>query len=79
MLADQAGACRPDTDTPFVSKSDAVKRLLRYHVMEDRGLSQQDLNAADDMFSASAGHLLDKFRVMKDKYKYLLLLDSTVS
>ncbi|KAL0277375.1 UNVERIFIED_CONTAM: hypothetical protein PYX00_004690 [Menopon gallinae] len=76
MRTDQAGATMPDTRTPFLSKSDACKRLIRYHVMDEKALSPQDLAAADDMFEATAQHLLDKFRVMKEKYKYLLMLES---
>ncbi|KAK6621803.1 hypothetical protein RUM44_001610 [Polyplax serrata] len=76
MRTDQAGATMPDTKTPFLSKSDACKRLIRYHVMDEKALSPQDLATADDIFEATAQHLLDKFRVMKEKYKYLLMLES---
>lgn len=69
----------PDTCTPFQSTSDACKRLIRYHVFNEQLLSQQDLEKADEFFEATAKHLLDKFRQMLNKYRYLLLMESMVS
>jgi hypothetical protein len=79
LKTDQGGACMPDTCTPFQSTSDACKRLIRYHVFNEQLLSQQDLEKADEFFEATAKHLLDKFRQMLNKYRYLLLMESMVS
>jgi hypothetical protein len=79
LKTDQGGACMPDTYTPFQSTSDACKRLIRYHVFNEQLLSQQDLEKADEFFEATAKHLLDKFRQMMNKYRYLLLMESMVS
>ncbi|XP_068082122.1 serine-rich adhesin for platelets [Anabrus simplex] len=76
LKTDQAGASMPDTQTPFSSTSDACKRLIRYHVFNEQVLSQQDLEKADEIFEATAKHLLDKFRQMMNKYRYLLLMES---
>ncbi|XP_069693632.1 mucin-2-like isoform X3 [Periplaneta americana] len=76
LKTDQGGACMPDTSTPFQSTSDACKRLIRYHVFNEQLLSQQDLEKADEFFEATAKHLLDKFRQMMNKYRYLLLMES---
>ncbi|KAJ9582980.1 hypothetical protein L9F63_022665 [Diploptera punctata] len=76
LKTDQSGACMPDTSTPFQSTSDACKRLIRYHVLNEQLLSQQDLEKADEFFEATAKHLLDKFRQMMHKYRYLLLMES---
>lgn len=69
----------PDTQTPFSSTNDACKRLIRYHVYNEQVLSQQDLEKADEIFEATAKHLLDKFRQMMNKYRCLLLMESMVS
>ena len=79
LKTDQGGACMPDTRTPFQSTNDACKRLIRYHVFNEQLLSQQDLEKADEFFEATAKHLLDKFRQMMNKYRYLLLMESMVS
>uniref|UniRef100_A0A8D8VE04 Protein FAM193A n=1 Tax=Cacopsylla melanoneura TaxID=428564 RepID=A0A8D8VE04_9HEMI len=73
---DILGATRPDTRTPFTSVSDAVKRLVRYHCLDDPVLSERDLSKADEIFEATAQHLLDKKAQMINKYKYLLIKES---
>lgn len=79
MRADRAGATAPDTNTPFASISDACKRLVRYHCLDDQVLSERDLEKADEIFEATARHLLDKNAQMLNKYNYLLLMESMVS
>ncbi|RZF49214.1 hypothetical protein LSTR_LSTR010944 [Laodelphax striatellus] len=76
LNADKAGASGPDTGTPFAGKSDACKRLVRYHCFDDPVLSQRDLEKADEFFEATARHLLDKNAQMLNKYNYLLLMES---
>lgn len=79
IFKDQQGATQPDTSTPFLSKSDAVKRLLRYHTLNEPVLSEKDLEKADEIFEATSQHLLDKKSQMLNKYRYLLWMDSMVS
>ncbi|KAG8226238.1 hypothetical protein J437_LFUL006340 [Ladona fulva] len=76
LRTDQAGALNPDVHTPFSGKADACKRLVRYHVLNERVLSARDLDKADEIFEATARHLLDKFSQMTAKYRYLLLMES---
>ncbi|KAI5701669.1 hypothetical protein M8J75_011936 [Diaphorina citri] len=76
LSRDVLGATRPDTRTPFTSVSDAVKRLVRYHCLDDPVLSERDLAKADEIFEATAQHLLDKKSQMINKYKYLLVKES---
>lgn len=78
MQADRQGALAPDTKTPFLSKSDAVKRLIRYHTMNEPVLSEKDLAKADELFEQTAKHLLDKKNHMYNKYTFLILKESTV-
>ncbi|XP_073974926.1 uncharacterized protein isoform X2 [Rhodnius prolixus] len=77
MQADRQGALAPDTKTPFLSKSDAVKRLIRYHTMNEPVLSEKDLAKADELFEQTAKHLLDKKNHMYNKYTFLILKEST--
>ncbi|XP_046400800.1 trithorax group protein osa-like isoform X3 [Ischnura elegans] len=76
LRTDQAGALNPDVHTPFADRADACKRLVRYHVLNERVLSARDLDKADEIFEATARHLLDKFSQMTAKYRYLLLMES---
>lgn len=78
LRTDQGGATQPDTKTPFSSRADACKRLVRYHVFNEKMLSHKDLEKADEFFEATARHLLDKFEQMVHKYQYLLLMESQV-
>uniref|UniRef100_A0A1B6J695 GLTSCR protein conserved domain-containing protein n=1 Tax=Homalodisca liturata TaxID=320908 RepID=A0A1B6J695_9HEMI len=74
--ADRQGATAPDVNTPFASTSDAVKRLVRYHCLDEPVFSESDLSKADEIFEATARHLLDKNAQMLNKYNYLLLMES---
>ncbi|XP_065220592.1 mucin-5AC-like [Planococcus citri] len=73
---DQRGATQPDTHSPFSSTSDACKRLLRYHCLDEPILSEKDLEKADEIFEATAKHLLDKNAQMLNKYSYLICKES---
>lgn len=79
LNTDQNGAIKPDIHTPFKDKADACKRLIRYHCFDQPVLSTKDLNKADEIFELTARHFIDKFARMVDKYRYLLLKESTVS
>ncbi|XP_050470259.1 mucin-4-like isoform X4 [Bombus huntii] len=76
LKIDQNGAINPDVNTPFLSKRDACKRLVRYHCLNEQVLSSKDLAKADEMFEETAKHLLSKFNSMMNKYTYLLLMES---
>lgn len=79
MSTDQNGAMNPDITTPFANKADACKRLVRYHCYNQPVLSQKDLNKADEIFELTARHFIEKFKMMVNKYKFLLLKESMVS
>lgn len=76
MQADRQGALNPDCKTPFLSKSDAVKRLIRYHTLNEPVLSEKDLAKADELFEQTAKHLLDKKNHLYNKYTFLILKES---
>ncbi|XP_020712037.2 serine-rich adhesin for platelets isoform X2 [Athalia rosae] len=76
LKIDQNGAINPDVNSPFTSKSDACKRLIRYHCFNEQVLSSKDLAKADEIFEETAKHLLSKFNSMMNKYTYLLLMES---
>lgn len=76
MQADRQGALNPDCKTPFMSKSDAVKRLIRYHTMNEPVLSEKDLAKADELFEQTAKHLLDKKNHLYNKFTFLILKES---
>ncbi|XP_011156187.1 mucin-17 isoform X1 [Solenopsis invicta] len=76
LKMDQNGATNPDMNTPFTSKRDACKRLVRYHCMNEQVLGPKDLTKADEIFEETAKHLLSKFSSMINKYTYLLLMES---
>lgn len=78
LKIDQNGAINPDVNTPFLSKRDACKRLVRYHCLNEQVLSSKDLAKADEIFEETAKHLLSKFNSMMNKYTYLLLMESMV-
>lgn len=77
--SDRQGALGPDANAPFADNSDAVRRLVRYHCLDEPVFSESDLHKADEIFEATARHLLDKNAQMLNKYKYLLLMESMVS
>ena len=79
LKIDQHEALNPDVNTPFTSKRDACKRLLKYHCLNESVLSEKDLAKADELFEETAKHLLNKFSAMKCKFQYLLMMESTVS
>lgn len=79
IAADQLGATNPDVVTPFSSASDAVKRLSRYHCLNEAVLSERDLELADEIFESTAKQMLDKKTSLFNKYRYLLFKESMVS
>ena len=77
LRTDQGGACDPDTHTPFKNVFDATKRLIRYHVFNER--RPVDLHESDAQFQLHAEALMKKKKAMEYKYQSLLIKDSMVS
>ena len=55
---DQQEAVNPNYKTPFRSKEDACKRLLRYHVFDDTDIDSDELRELDDDFEIKSEFLL---------------------
>jgi len=77
LKTDQNGAVAPDYKTPFKNKSNACKRLIRYHVYHDLDPSPDEMDKDEDEFESKAELLFTKFQQMMNKYQYLLLMEST--
>ncbi len=75
---DQNEAVTPNYRTPFRSKEDACKRLLRYHVFDELDESPKEMMEAEEAFETRAEGLLSKYRGMLNKYHYLLGLENMV-
>ena len=76
---DQNEAVNPKYKTPFSSKEDACKRLLRYHVFDELDESPEEMFDAEEKFEAKAVTHIRKYRSMLDKYHFLLTQESMVS
>lgn len=74
---DQHEAVNPNYRNPFISKDDAIKRLMRYHVFDEPGLSLEEWNQSEDNFEKKSISLLGKYHSMLSKYHILLLQEST--
>lgn len=77
LKTDQSGAIAPDCKTPFKNKSNACKRLVRYHVFHELGPTPKELEKEEEDLESHAQQLLSKFHQMINKYHYLLLMEST--
>jgi len=77
MKKDQQEAVNPNYKTPFRSKDDTCKRLLRYHVFDEKDSPLSDLIKADEGFSRKSDQLVSKYHSMLSKYHVLLLQEST--
>ena len=77
MKKDQQEALNPSYKIPFRNKDDACKRLLRYHVFDERDAPVSDLMKADAGFARKSDQLLSKYHSMLSKYHLLLLKEST--
>ncbi len=76
---DQNEALNPNYRLPFKSKEDACKRLLRYHVFHELDDSPESQNHQDEVYEENSSVLLNRYRMMLDKYHYLLIHESMVS
>ena len=77
LRKDQQEAVNPNYKTPFRSREDACKRLLRYHVYNEPLMDEAELAAADAEFERSAESLVARYQVNLSKYHLLLLDEST--
>lgn len=75
LQRDQAHAVTPDK-SQFRSLSDAVQRLLSYHVCQGSVPTEEDLKKVDDEFETVATQLLKRTQAMLNKYRFLLLEDA---
>uniref|UniRef100_A0A0K2UW65 Putative LOC100679230 [Nasonia vitripennis] n=1 Tax=Lepeophtheirus salmonis TaxID=72036 RepID=A0A0K2UW65_LEPSM len=73
---DQNEAVNPNIKTPFRSKEDACKRLLRYHVFHELDPDPEKVVDEEVAFSVKSKNLLNKYKDMREKYHYLLLQES---
>merc|ERR1719319_1584114 len=74
---DKQEAVNPNYKTPFRSKDDTYKRLLRYHVFDETDSPLSDLIKADEGFSRKSYQLVSNYHSMLSKYHVLLLQEST--
>lgn len=75
LQRDQAHAVTPDK-SQFRSLSDAVQRLLSYHVCQGSMPTDEDLKKVDNEFETVATQLLKRTQAMLNKYRCLLLEDA---
>ncbi|XP_044243156.2 BRD4-interacting chromatin-remodeling complex-associated protein-like isoform X2 [Ursus arctos] len=75
LQRDQAHAVTPDK-SQFRSLSDAVQRLLSYHVCQGSMPTEEDLRKVDNEFETVATQLLKRTQAMLNKYRCLLLEDA---
>ncbi|XP_074253913.1 BRD4-interacting chromatin-remodeling complex-associated protein-like isoform X2 [Saimiri boliviensis] len=75
LQRDQAHTVTPDK-SPFRSPSDAVQRLLSYHVCQGSMPTEEDLRKVDNEFETVATQLLKRTQAMLNKYRCLLLEDA---
>ena len=73
---DQKEATQPNYKTPFRSREDTVKRLLRYHVYYEPDTSEQEMREAEAEFERTSERLLDRYQVNLSKYHLLMLEES---
>ncbi|KAM4834754.1 BRD4-interacting chromatin-remodeling complex-associated protein-like isoform 2-T4 [Thomomys bottae] len=75
LQRDQAHSVTPDK-SQFRSLSDAVQRLLSYHVCQGSTPTEEDLKKVDNEFETVATQLLKRTQAMLNKYRCLLLEDA---
>ncbi|XP_033752150.1 BRD4-interacting chromatin-remodeling complex-associated protein-like isoform X2 [Pecten maximus] len=76
LSKDQDNALKPDTKTPFRSRRDTYRRLLRYHVFQCKSPPDDLMEKDHEMFKSVAAGLLHKKQKMFDKFRLLLLKES---
>lgn len=73
---DQNQAVKPNTKMPFRSRGDACRRLLRYHVFQQYGPSQDEFDRFDGYMEDIADELLKKKDRMFEKFRQLLFQET---
>ncbi|XP_069132388.1 BRD4-interacting chromatin-remodeling complex-associated protein-like [Argopecten irradians] len=76
LSKDQDNALKPDTKTPFRSRRDTYRRLLRYHVFQCKSPPEGLMEKDHEVFKNVAAGLLHKKQKMFDKFRLLLLKES---
>ncbi|XP_055677933.1 mucin-2 isoform X2 [Lutzomyia longipalpis] len=77
LAVDQEGCTNPDAKTPFHSKEDAIKRLIRYHCTYGDGENEEEVQSEMEAFEKTANQFQDQFNGMINKYQLLLMKEST--
>ncbi|XP_055373905.1 mucin-2 isoform X2 [Condylostylus longicornis] len=74
LEVDQLACVKPDYVTPFQSKEEAVKRLIRYHCVYQ---NDEEFQSDDDYeLEKAAMKFQDEFENLSNKYKQLILKES---
>ncbi|XP_058476276.1 BRD4-interacting chromatin-remodeling complex-associated protein-like [Solea solea] len=75
LVRDHAGVHTPDR-RQFTSVSDALQRLLPYHVFQGAPPGQYEFSQVDDEFEVVATQVLKRTQAMVNKYRRLLLVEA---
>ncbi|XP_040885436.1 BRD4-interacting chromatin-remodeling complex-associated protein-like [Toxotes jaculatrix] len=75
LRKDHAGVQTPDRRR-FTSVSDALQRLLPYHVFQGAPPSQDEFSQVDEEFEAVATQVLNRTQSMVNKYRRLLMVEA---
>ncbi|XP_022105919.1 BRD4-interacting chromatin-remodeling complex-associated protein-like isoform X2 [Acanthaster planci] len=76
LAQDQASAEKADTKKPFTTASKAIKRLLPFHLCQDKTATDKQLALTDEIFETKCIGLMEKKQRMLDKYQLLLYNES---
>ncbi|KAL5006234.1 hypothetical protein ScPMuIL_015040 [Solemya velum] len=76
LSKDQSLALKPDMLQPFTSPWDACRKLLRYHVFQERLPRRESLIKSEKNFVTKAEELMKRKDAMFSKYQQLLLEES---
>ncbi|XP_034049188.1 BRD4-interacting chromatin-remodeling complex-associated protein-like [Thalassophryne amazonica] len=75
LRKDHAFVANPDRGR-FTSVSDALQRLLPFHVFQGAPPSQEEFSQVDEEFALSATQVLKRTQSMVNKYRRLLLVEA---
>ncbi|XP_042901781.1 BRD4-interacting chromatin-remodeling complex-associated protein [Parasteatoda tepidariorum] len=76
LAKDQNASLNPDLKTPFLSKADACRRLLSYHVYNSKLPSLAECDNADEAFEKATKQCFTNMKILRSKYHLLLLKES---
>lgn len=63
----------PDTETPFVTKQDAISRLLPYHLLHEPDIKEDFLNRVDARLETLFEDLQEARQTLYDKFGAILM------